>query len=316
MEKACTYRDFLIECENYNHSKEHYEIMKESAELMLMEQFVENQEFAKENTIEFTEGYLMEAADADSVNAASEAIDKKGQGLVKKIFSKIATVFKRFAAWIKKLFEKIASKFKKKRDTITDEEINELCATFTEVVRKWADDGIYILDKKGNTIVPSDKDKVNNYLLNILKSEKMYVKGVKNVVSYQSIVDICNKAIRYKRAEAFDEANKQLKNEIGKPFEIDLNGKLNLSSLESLLEDFKENQYDEEIKKLYDVRSAMEEVYNEIIQKMTALQETLNVVIPATSKFYAEIADGISKIIDPINEKIKANIVANNKGDN
>ena len=39
-----TFKDFIYKCENYEYSNEYYDIMKESAEISLMENYIANQE--------------------------------------------------------------------------------------------------------------------------------------------------------------------------------------------------------------------------------------------------------------------------------
>ena len=42
-----TFRDFIYECENYEYSNEYYEILKESSEVLLMENYIDNQKYLK-----------------------------------------------------------------------------------------------------------------------------------------------------------------------------------------------------------------------------------------------------------------------------
>ena len=95
-----TIRDLINECKNYQYSQEYYNIMKESAELMLMEQFVSDQQFAKENTTTFSEGYLMESVGDEQISAINESIKEKAIGIVKNItvsLNKAVMLVKTFA---------------------------------------------------------------------------------------------------------------------------------------------------------------------------------------------------------------------------
>ena len=106
---AKTFSDFAFECMNYSHSQEHYEIMKESAELNLMAQYIENQEFMAEHTAyaESCEGFFTESAEEEQKEAVKESFGAKA----KKLLKKIGNGFKQILATIIKFFKGIAAKF-------------------------------------------------------------------------------------------------------------------------------------------------------------------------------------------------------------
>ena len=69
-----TFRDLMTECLMYNHSAEHFDLMKECSELTLTCKFIEDQQFMAENAAEinsgivtFTEGYLQESYDESTL---------------------------------------------------------------------------------------------------------------------------------------------------------------------------------------------------------------------------------------------------------
>lgn len=100
-----TIRDFINECKNYQYSQEYYDIMKESAELLIMEQFVADQKFNKENTTVFSEGYLTEACSEEQVESINESIKEKAGNLVNKIGTSLNNAIKAVKAFFKKLFK-------------------------------------------------------------------------------------------------------------------------------------------------------------------------------------------------------------------
>ena len=113
-----TFRDFIVECETYQHSTEAYDLMKECAELQVTAQFLENQEFIQDNSelltesnITFTEGYFAESVDSATIANIENSFYEKANGITTKIgngFKKIISTFVNFLV-------KIANKF----DTLT-----------------------------------------------------------------------------------------------------------------------------------------------------------------------------------------------------
>ena len=99
-QKTQTIRDFITECECYEYSQEHYDLMKEAYEIDLMERYIANQAFVLENAdminteegYTFTEGMFVESSsiDANQTVALMEATEEKKQGFVKKIWEKAA----------------------------------------------------------------------------------------------------------------------------------------------------------------------------------------------------------------------------------
>ena len=106
-----TFNDFITECGMYDHSQEHYELMKECSELTLMEQYVENHKFMLENAafinsgeVAFTEGYFMEA-DQSVANDVAGKIKKKQISIFRRIFNNFRRLVRNFI----KFFEKFLS---------------------------------------------------------------------------------------------------------------------------------------------------------------------------------------------------------------
>ena len=73
-----TVGQFLKECSNYEYSKERYDLMKECSELELMEQFISDQKYMKENAM--NDDYYSESVDDESL----VAIQRKDNDIKKK----------------------------------------------------------------------------------------------------------------------------------------------------------------------------------------------------------------------------------------
>ena len=123
-----TFKDFLVECENYPNSMEAYDLMKECAELTVTAQFLENQRFLQENAdlvggkcedgteVSFTEGYFVEAAEAATIESIEQSFCEKANNIGTKIKNgvlKIINVFRNF-------FTKIINKFDADTKVIVD----------------------------------------------------------------------------------------------------------------------------------------------------------------------------------------------------
>ena len=109
-----TVKEFLLEYENYDHSKEHYDLMKECAELSLLNQYISNQEFMAENTEQlfgedssFNESYFCEKVDADTLKQLKEkAADKAGK-IWGMIVAGVKKIVKAVVNFIPKLLDKL-----------------------------------------------------------------------------------------------------------------------------------------------------------------------------------------------------------------
>lgn len=123
-----TFKDFITECENYPHSKEHFDLMKESSELCLTEQFLMDQEFMVTNSaifegVELPEGYLHESVDESTIDVMMEKFETKKAIYNSKIFQglqRILEVFKKFFIKIGNKFDSITSKGQEVRKKLAD----------------------------------------------------------------------------------------------------------------------------------------------------------------------------------------------------
>lgn len=112
---AQTFNDFVAECVNYGHSKEHYELVKECSELELCKQYLADQIFIKENVaamttnINFTESYFAEAVSDDQIQMITESAKDKG----KKIWETITKGFKKAIENVIKFFKSLTARLTK-----------------------------------------------------------------------------------------------------------------------------------------------------------------------------------------------------------
>lgn len=110
---AKTYAELILECQNYDYSKENYELTKECCELQLMSQYIESQQFMVENMAEireefteFDESYFIESATDEDVTTMTETVDKKSKNLFKKIWKGFKSICKKIAGFFTKLFNR------------------------------------------------------------------------------------------------------------------------------------------------------------------------------------------------------------------
>ena len=103
---------FIMECENFEHSKEYFDIYKEACELDLADLWLEQQYFADVTKKEgiFTESYFMEAAADAQKKEVEENSNKKSEGFFKKIFNVVLNAIVRFLTWVGKKLKNLVSK--------------------------------------------------------------------------------------------------------------------------------------------------------------------------------------------------------------
>lgn len=111
---AQTIGQCINELENWEYSQEAYEFKKECMELNLVNQYIENQCFTMETavndeTVTFTEGFLMESAGISAIYEAETAATKKGENVILKFVKMIGKAFKTFFGWIGKFFKMLIS---------------------------------------------------------------------------------------------------------------------------------------------------------------------------------------------------------------
>lgn len=103
-----TYNDLILACESFGYSKEYYEMMKEAAEIDLMNIYVANQEYMAENAEAITESanvledYFQEAVSGETIKNIAKTAASKTANLAKKIWAKIKQVLKAIGNFFKK----------------------------------------------------------------------------------------------------------------------------------------------------------------------------------------------------------------------
>ena len=103
-----TYNDLILACESFGYSKEYYEMMKEAAEIDLMNIYVANQEYMAENSEAITESanvlgdYFQEAVSGETIKNIAKTAATKTANLAKKIWAKIKQVLKAIGNFFKK----------------------------------------------------------------------------------------------------------------------------------------------------------------------------------------------------------------------
>ena len=100
-----TVKEFMYQLENYEYSKEHYDLMKECSELELMEQFISDQKYMKENVM--NESYYSESVDDESLVAIQESFKEKLDGVIEKIKNTIIYLREKFDKFVTMIVKKI-----------------------------------------------------------------------------------------------------------------------------------------------------------------------------------------------------------------
>ena len=117
-----TIKELILENDNFAHSEEAFEIYKESAELNVLNAWIECQEHKA-----FTNCDMFTEADDNALSAAKEKAEAKEEALHKKIWDKIKTIAKRVWDAILKLIDKILRTFGVMRmPALSDEQKNAL----------------------------------------------------------------------------------------------------------------------------------------------------------------------------------------------
>lgn len=104
-----TYNDLILACDNFGYSKEYYEMMKEAAEIDLMNIYVANQEYMAENadliqeSTDVLDDYFQEATGLDRVKSVAKSAGTKTAALAKKVWAKIKQVLRAIVNFFRKL---------------------------------------------------------------------------------------------------------------------------------------------------------------------------------------------------------------------
>jgi len=138
---ATTFKDFMVECELYPYSRDHYDLMKECSELELMEKYIENQIYVNESkamlengNFHIGENYLAESINQTELDVITEAFSDKVNNLIVKLSKMIMKIFKTFSTFFGKLgnkFDPITTKGQNVRSklgsvTLDDEKLAKI----------------------------------------------------------------------------------------------------------------------------------------------------------------------------------------------
>ena len=99
--------EFITECDNFEYSKEYFELYKEACELDVMELWLECQDASLYNQEEniYEESYFMEADESKKEDIQNK-VDTKKENFFKRIWKNIVSLFRRFWNWVKSFFSK------------------------------------------------------------------------------------------------------------------------------------------------------------------------------------------------------------------
>lgn len=117
MSEALTLRDCINEAKHFNHSKEHFELMKECEQLMLMRQYLADQQYMAEEVDSsllksMTEsGYFIESVNEEGIEKYTEGVVEKAKNIGKKIWAGIKKLIRMVIAFVKKIWTKIKKTF-------------------------------------------------------------------------------------------------------------------------------------------------------------------------------------------------------------
>lgn len=89
-----TINEYINECQNYEYSQEYYDILKECAQLELLERYLTNQEFIQENAerIDSTKEYFQEATTEDNIYMVEEQVVQAQTGVFTKVMTSIGNI--------------------------------------------------------------------------------------------------------------------------------------------------------------------------------------------------------------------------------
>lgn len=86
-----TINEYINECQNYEYSQEYYDIIKECAQLELLERYLTNQEFIKENSdlVDSNKDYFQESTNDDNMYIVEEQVADAQVGIFTKVMTSI-----------------------------------------------------------------------------------------------------------------------------------------------------------------------------------------------------------------------------------
>lgn len=154
-----TFKELKAKIDNYEYSKEYYELLKENYEISLLEQFVDNQEFLHNNEeliSNINESFFMEKFDKNKIEKIKKEIVKKAKWVGDKLFDAFMFIIKGYIY---------------------------ICVGITKMLfaTLWPDEYGYLLKKK----IPKDPNKI--------KANKKDVEKVNEILDKKNPDDPFNK---------------------------------------------------------------------------------------------------------------------------
>lgn len=229
-----TFGDFVAECEMYQFSEERFNIMKEMSEFKLMEQYIENQKYIKENytfieSVVLKDGYLSESTDSLSLIELTESANKKGESIWKKLINGIVKIWKTFVRFLKKImnvFDKVNRQAIKARLIIKKLDVDDKVFIKLENIVKTAYSKSFPfvafpnqpflkkikINYVGNT--NNDVNKLKNDLAAALSTSYAYASLLENKKSGNTIFPVPVDDINSASKQYFKKKAKNLKNAI------------------------------------------------------------------------------------------------------
>ena len=129
--KQFTLRDALNECALLRHSKEYFNLLKESSELGMLETYIENQQFIAEQADDDVfkalneSGYFESTVAEDQLKQYIEATELKKKNIFVTIWEGIKKFFKIIGSFFANLFKKIKGLFTKDDDADFIDDIDD-----------------------------------------------------------------------------------------------------------------------------------------------------------------------------------------------
>lgn len=180
-----TFKDAVIWCESYPYSKDNYDLLKEASELDLMSQYIENQQFIRENAdivalTESTEsltGLFTESVDDSTMTSLQESFRSKAANFGRKVGKKLNDAIR----WVINFFRKLGASIEKsmkdvqhireyiKKNGLSAEEIQEIGSVITNrmfSIEPYKKDAVMTKVIKAVDDVPGKKDTWKNVTKN------------------------------------------------------------------------------------------------------------------------------------------------------
>lgn len=326
-----TFNDFMLECELYPYSNEYFELMKESSELELMEKYLENQKFVRNNSKiinsgNFMEGYFSESIDTGNITALTEAAAEKAKGLLSKIGNMIKKLLGPIINFFKKIWAKIRGtdqRTKKIADFFKSITINDAVTTVLSKaipgeisddaiiygrmsVSEQSADAIKKLNLKfGNDVGDDDRKLTERALVVILASGDVNIHpapNAGNIVSLDSIRAACDNLLNATNAvqmnSATDMLNKSIEKYRNDPIIINIKSD-NMQNITTSLANLRDK-----------VGIKFEQMENEdsgskMVGELRSFYNKLNTVTGTTMKFYNDFVVFRERGLTGIEQRIK-----------